>query len=643
VASSLVFCFMTTFILTYSYLFFILLAVFFLPGSALLVISRTWSYWFGLQRYLVAVGLSLAFYPVLFYAVRFLLPQAVLGPAVMGGLLLATAVITLWGIWQHRLFPLQLSSLEWAAVVVLGLTFASRLWFIYRYSFPAWSDSLHHTLLTQLVAENGRLPTTLEPYFPNLLDMYHLGLYAISGTVAMLTPVPAHTALLWTAQFLNALCGIGLYLVLDRYAGRTGAVVGLALAGLFSAHPALWVNWGRFTQLSSQVIMLFAWLFTLESLRLAARGAEQCKRLSLWLVVFSALSTAALFLFHFRVAIFYVLLLLPSLFVVFRQATNRVARRRTLKRLLAIGTAALLLVLPVLWAAANLYFSTRLASRPPLAPEQAQQLAQNYYIFPLSTLPYLAAPVWLLALGALAGLIGLFRRNWLIAVTLVWLILLIVVGNLYLLNIRVLNVTNFGAVLIMFYLPLALLVGAAVEEIRPFIPTTYQSWFTKGLVGLLLLASLPAAYARATTVEAYRHFVTPADMVAMTWIETNVPAEARFAINTYFWLPTFAHGTDAGYWLPYFTGHRIVTSSMLNDGLTREYRRQVLHRSEASEALKTDLGALDELHQLGVTHIYIGARGNFAGAGLQRDFLLLSDRVELLYEYEGAVVLRITP
>lgn len=632
---------MTATILTYGYLLFVLLAVFFLPGSAFMMLSHTWSYWSGLQRYLVAIGLSIAFYPVLFYVVRFLFPQAVLGPGIMAGILLAAALITIWGIWQHKIFTLHFDSLEWAAIAILALTFASRFWFAAVYSFPAWSDSLHHTLLTQLVAENGRLPTTLEPYFPNLLDMYHLGLYAISGTVGMLAPVPPHTALLWTAQMLNALCGVGLYLALDRYAGRTGAVVGLAIAGLFSAHPALWVNWGRFTQLSSQVIMLFAWLFTLESVRQAISGQRESRSQTAWFIFFSALSTAALFLLHFRVAIFYLPLLLLSLLAVCWRAGETAVYWRISKRLAAIGIFSLLLVLPVLTAAAAIYFSTRATISPDVPAQVVEELRQNYYIFPLSTVPYLAAPVWLLALGGLAGLVGLWRRHWLILVTLVWLLLLLIIGNLYLLNIPALNVTNLGAVLIMFYLPLGLLIGGAVAIIWPLLPTTAYPWLTKGLIVLLLLASLPAAHARATTIETYRHFVTPADLTAMAWIETNVPANAVFAINAYFWLPQFAHGTDAGYFLPYLTGHQIVTSSMLSDGLPPEYRQQVRYRSEAAEALKTDLGALAELSQLGVTHIYIGPRGNFADAGLQPDFLLLSDRIELLFEYEGAVVLRI--
>jgi hypothetical protein len=617
-------------------LFVTLVAVFVLPGSAALILSQTWRHWPGLQRFIAAVGLSIAFYPVLYYIMRFLLPQAVLSPAIVGSLLLLSIIITVWGVWRYRAFTLRLSRTEWAAVGILALTFVSRFWFVYNHPYPAWSDSLHHTLLTQLVAENGHLPYSLEPYFPNDLSMYHLGLYAVSGTVMMLAEVPAHNALLWTAQFLNALAGIGVYLVLDRYAGRTGAIVGLALAGLFSAHPALWANWGRFTQLSSQIILLIAWVFTIEGVT----PSRSVGRATAWLVFFSALLTAAVFLFHFRVAVFYLPLLAAVLITTLRDAENRARRLQVLKRLAAVSAASLLIVLPALWAAGAAYLAGRLGSEAALSAEQARQ---NYYYFPLSTIPYLAAPLWLLAVGGLGALLGLARRNRLIISSLVWLVLLVVIGNLYVLNLPILNVTNIGAILIMVYLPLALVIGAAAEELLAVLSWNARLSARRALLLLILFAALPAAYARANSVEQSRHFVMPSDLEAMAWIEGNVPDDATFAINTYFWLPNFAHGTDAGYWIPYFTGRHIVTSSMLTDGLTTDYRRLVLSQSQASEKLATDLTALNDLVDLDVDYVYIGARGDFSGPGLNRDFLLQSEQVDLLYQSGASAVLRIHP
>jgi hypothetical protein len=620
-------------------------ALFFLPGSAWLVVSQTWLHWPGLQRYFVAIGLSIVTYPVLFYMARFLLPGIELGPWTLAALLLLALIVTGWGIWKRQAFSLRLTTLEWAAVVILGLTFISRFWIVYTHPYPAWSDSLHHTLLTQLTAENGRLPDTLEPYFPNLLAMYHLGLYALSGSVAMLAQVPAHTALLWTAQFLNSLCGIGIYLALDRYAGRVGAVVGLAIAGLFSAHPALWVNWGRFTQISSQVIFLFAWVFTLESVgppRPLTTQKEQSSRPSPWILFFAVLSTAAVFFFHFRVAIFYFLLLFVTLIIIFWQRRTRWQQFAFIKRLTAVGGASLVIVLPVLWEAAQLYLARRTGNRPPLPPEEAQQLRQNYHLFPLSTIPYLAAPVWLLTIGGVAAAAGLIRRNLLVIISIIWMVLLAILGNAYLLDIPILNITNLGAILIMFYLPLSLIIGAVAEMGLSLLPPAPQKWARHLFVLAVLAAALPATAARATTLELFRHFITPQDVEAMAWIQDNIPLEAKFAINTYFWLPQFAHGTDAGYWIPYFTGRQITTSSMLSDGISPTYRQHILDQSRATEALETDLNALDELYDLGVEYIYIGARGDFSGPGLQPDFLVQSAQVELLYENKGVAILHIT-
>lgn len=663
-------------------LILVLAAVCLAPGSALLGLTGGWRHWPGLQRPIVAVGLSLAFYPVLFYGVRFLSPTASLEPITLGILLLLAGAGVAGAWWIERAAgegeqngprghedsnrgPAW-DELTLAAVAIIALTLASRLWFAHAHPFPAWSDSLHHTLLTELTAERGRLPATLQPYFPNNLDMYHLGLYALSGTVQMLAGAPAHAALLWTAQFLNGLCGIGVFLALDRYVGRTAAVTGLVVAGLFSAHPALWANWGRFTQLSGQVLLPIAWVLAMEAMAPDGWQASERRGGRWWTAVFAGMASAAVFLFHFRVAIFFALLLAATVAVrLWRAVTNGLGARPStppatkaksvnaasslviergfsIRWGVVVAMVAAVVALPALWGAADMYLGQRLAPQETTAVQQAVVVA-SYYNFPLSTLPYLAAPIWLLAAGAAGGLIGLIRRNHLAAVTLVWVGLLWPLGNTYRLGIPVLNVTNMGAILIMFYLPLALLIGVGVEEGLRLLKRSQRGRAQLILLALLLAAAVPAAYARGTTVEAYRHFMTGADRVAMDWIEENTPEDAVFAINVYFWLPSFPHGTDAGYWIPYWTGRDIVTSAMLSDGLSAEYKEHVLERSRAAEALESDLAALEKLYTLGVEYIYVGVRGDFSGPGLRSEFLRQSERVEILYEKDGAAVLRIHP
>lgn len=623
----------------------ILSAVVFLPGSALLVLSGRWRRWPGLQRLFVAIGLSISFYPVLFYTMRAVLPGVQLDRWVLMGILFVALLITIWGSWKERLFFFRPDKLEWAALIILGLTLASRLWFAYSYPFPAWSDSLHHTILTQLTADSGILPRTMEPYFPNVLDMYHLGLYALSGTVQSISQMPAHTALLWTAQFINGLCGVGIYLALDRYAGRRGAVAGLAIAGLFSLHPALWANWGRFTQLASVVLLPFAWVFFLEMVSPFKRREEDSwrSRQQIWLAVFAAVTGAAVFLFHFRVGIFYLLLLAVTAFFTLLKNRSREERLLTLRSLLLTGLGILIIILPTLWDAASSFLVARLAPVEPLDPAELQRVLENYYRFPLSSWPYLAAPNWLLIISGLAALVGLLTRNTLIYIQLAWTLLLILVGNLYLLNISVLSFTNLGAILIMLYIPISIIIGAGLEEGLQRLPGKYLGPARAVLITFILIVSLPAAYARATRVEPHRQFVSDQDIVAMQWIDENIPPDATFAINTYAWLPRFAHGTDAGYWIPYFTQRQIVTSTMLGDGLPADYLERVQDRSVAAEALESELSSLATLYNLGVEYIYIGANGDFSGPGLRLDYVTQSDAVEILYNEGGTAILQISP
>jgi hypothetical protein len=263
-------------------LFLALSAMFFLPGAALLSLGGAWRQWPGLQRYILAAGLSMAFFPLLYYSVRFWIPPARLGARTLAAILLISLAIVVWRLWRDGWGLARIRGLEWAAVGVFALTLASRLWFAYAHPFPAWSDSLHHVMLTQLTMDLGRLPVSMEPYYPVVITMYHLGLYALSAPAALLANAPAEQALLWTAQFLNAASVLGVYLALDRYSGRVGAIVGAAIVGLFSVHPAFYANWGRFTQVAGQAILLIAWVAVIEAVRawgstsprIGGRGAD---------------------------------------------------------------------------------------------------------------------------------------------------------------------------------------------------------------------------------------------------------------------------------------------------------------------------------------------------------------------------------
>jgi hypothetical protein len=520
------------------------------------------------------------------------------------------------------------------------MTLFTRFWIIRDHPYPSWSDSLHHSLLTQLTAVQGQLPANMEPCFPIPLGQYHLGLYSLSATVQWLAQVPAHTALLWTAQMLNGLCGLGVYLMLDRKVGRVGAVVGAAVVGLLSHQPAWYVNWGRFTQISGQTILLIAWLVTWEAIALWKRPWQEYKAKILWNTAMAAVLTGAVFLLHFRVAIFYVPLLAISAAWELWKAHRERHMGPVILGITTIGIAASIVVTPALWEAMRIYVPTTL-NRVPTATSEVSQTIQRYYEFPWRTVPLLAARPWLIVLASISAVIGLLKRNKLVIVCLVWVLTLYLVGNAYLLGLPLLNVTNMGAILIMLYLPIGLVIGAAAEEALTLCGPRWRKRAIRLVVALVLVAGFVASHIRVTEIEPYRHFVTPEDIAAMDWIRENIPPDARFAVNTYFWLPRAPHGTDAGYWIPYFTGRQTTAGVMLLNLGTKDYRNDIVRMSQAAEQLEVDNTVLAELQALGVDYVYVGRKGDFSGPGLNVTQLAQAQNVSVLYQNGKVSILQI--
>ena len=237
------------------------------PGWAILAGTGLWRRFEALERWILAVGLGIAFYPVLYYLTRTLLPSLRMGQNKLIVLLIALFVFTAWFLRKDWREQFKLGKFAGAFLFILAATLLTRYWLAHNYPYPAWTDSLHHILLTDLVGTTGKLPFNLQPYAPTSLDQYHLGLYALTGSLQVLAEIPAHQALLWMTQTINGFCGLGVFLFLSRRVSPLAGLAGMAVVGLFSFQPALYFNWGRFTQGSSQSLLLITALTTWEAIR----------------------------------------------------------------------------------------------------------------------------------------------------------------------------------------------------------------------------------------------------------------------------------------------------------------------------------------------------------------------------------------
>jgi hypothetical protein len=450
-----------------------------IPGWAFLAVSGLWRRYKVLQRWFLSIGISVAFYPILFYTARTLLPNFRIGDTKLILMLILMAGVIFWFMrnsWQEQF---QIGELGGLVLAVLGATLFTRLILAHQYPYPAWTDSLHHTLITNLVAINGKLPYNLFPYSQTSLDQYHLGMYALTGSLQLLADIPAHTALLWMTQALNGLCVIGVFLFLDRKVSRLAGLVGMVVVGLLNFQPAWYFNWGRFTQVTSQAILLAAALITWETLESWAIEWSEKKKDVLYLTLTSSILIAGVFLTHFKVAGYTLPLL--SIIAIKTFVENIKNKKKVLRTFIGISliiAISLILILPALIPAFNVYYQKRTAE--PISSENLENKSQDanpyYTTYSFKSLWNLATEEWL-ALVALGGIIlGIWAKKLrsLTLVILIWIIFLFVEGYAYLLNIPLLAFTNMTGMMIMLYLPISLLAGIFVKTILDFFDSEAQ-------------------------------------------------------------------------------------------------------------------------------------------------------------------------
>jgi hypothetical protein len=360
-----------------------------------------------------------------------------------------------------------------------------------------------------------------------------------------------------------------------------------------------------------------------------------------WSAGVAALLTAATLSLHFRVAGYYLPLLALTVAWGLWQAHRSGQLRSAGLGVLIVGVATLLLISPALWDALGAYlqFNDRNQHLTVLDDEQRRA----YFEYPWSWVTDYGARPWLWMTTLAAGCFGIWRRNPVVAAGLVWLGALWLEGNAYVLGIPWLAFTNMSAVLISVYLPIGLIVGAAAEETPRAFSAALRPYITSGIVVVLLLGGLVAGRARALErIEQY-YFVTAADVAAMNWIRENTPMDARFAINTHFFNSRFAHGTDAGYWIPYFTQRSTTAKTMLFPLGDAALTEELLEMSRAAKRLETDNSAMADLRRLGVAYVYIGENGNFLSPtlGLNVEKLRQSSDANIVYQRDGVTIFRV--
>jgi hypothetical protein len=564
--------------------------LFILPGWGLL--SLLFPGWRNLswpEKLALAGGVSLCVYPILFlwtHVVRMQLGavMAWIPPLMGAGILLWRARAWKFTRTEHpvgirftgpavRAWPRpSLHDLAWhhlAFAAVLGMVILTRFWTVRTLDIPLLGDSYQHSMITQLLVDNGGLFTSWQPYADLNTFTYHFGFHTAAAAYAWISGETTPQAVLWTGQILNILAVMSLYPLAVKL-GRSpwAGVAAVLVAGLLAPMPMAYTNWGRYTQLAGQAVLPAAvylvWVL-LESKTVSPRAYALA-----WILL------GGIALIHYRILIFS-LLFLPAFFAVYvrQQGAGEIIRKITL---IGLGAAAIFTpwFLRQFGGTILEIFASNISTPANQLPEATQQYNA---IGDLSV--YLPLLAWVGT--ALAAAWGLWRREMPALLVTIWWGLIVLATNPHWIGLPGAgSISNF-AVAIAAYIPAGLLIGAATgwaiqkinhssEGLSRTQAGLYPNRFIESglFVGVCVLAVWGARQEIRYIHISQHSLVTHADLRAASWIQENVPAEARFLVNSFFaYSGSAVVGSDAGWWLP-LLAHRQTTLPPLSYGLEPE-------------------------------------------------------------------------
>jgi hypothetical protein len=625
--------------------------LFILPGWG--IISLLWSGW-GKMKWPEKVGLSaslsLALYPILFlwtdiiglhmgalYA--WFPPLAGLGIIVW----LNRNKINIRKLLQVEIF--QFSLPDGIFIGLLVLIIFTRFWAIRSLGVPLWGDSYQHTMMAQLLVDNGGLFSSWFPYAELQTFTYHFGFHTAVAAFHWISGFELPQSTLWAGQIINILAIVALYPLASRVGkNRWGGVGAVLVAGLLSPMPMYYTNWGRYTQLAGQVILpgVIYLIWT----------ALESKKRDWSLTALVWIGLAGLALTHYLVTIF------AGLFIIaiFVLRDKREKLSASIVNISLLFSGALILFLP--W-----FIHIFLGKLPNIL---------NYYV----TAPTKAATTFLQQFNAIGDIsIYLPLTLWLImGICVAWGVWrheksVLLIGLWWFLNLLATNpqwlglpgegvITNF-TLFIAVYIPAGVLVGAGIGWLQSYFEGEFflknnsaKKWFYFVLIVILFTGSgiwgigqrLGDMNIKSSAL------VTRPDINASEWIQKNTPQNAVFLVNSFFaYGDSLIVGSDGGWWLP-LLAKRQTTLPPLTYGSEQGSRPDYIAwinmlTSEIQVKGITNPDTLSLLHERGVRYVYIGqrqGRTNYYGLYvIKPDDLLSSPTFQLLYHQDGVWIFEV--
>jgi hypothetical protein len=511
-----------------------------------------------------------------------------------------------------------------------------------------YGDSYHHTVIAQLISDHGGLFRSWEPYEPFTSFTYHFGFHSLVAALNWLSNVPVTRGVLIVGQVQNALAVPLVYLLTVWLTGQRRAGLWAALlVAVVSSMPAYYLNWGRYTQLAGQTVLVavcITWMELLDQSCSEPRGYTRVR-----LLVLTTTANAGLALTHYRVAIFALcFVLVYGGYLLVARLRTPVAFWQLVRSAVTAGLLSLLLTVP--WLVRVYEGSLPAISGAALSSDLSNTLNNTISAehLMLSVKPYLVA----LALLGVALLLA--RQGWRSLILPSWAGCTWLAANPQLLGLSGSGMVSSFAVLIASYLVLAPLAGSALA----LSAEKLASWFAYhssrlrrlnvqyGQLFLALALAIWGMHWQSRIADPHFQLFTPADAAAMEWIRRSTSHDARFYVNSFTaYGDTVYAGSDGGWWLPFLSGRASNLPNILygiETGSLPGLHQRVFRENEAIQAYPIGSPqAANALRSAGYAYLYNGPSANPPDEYITVAQLVDSPYFEEVYNRDGVTIWRI--
>ncbi len=528
------------------FLLVVVVALYLLPGLALLQIL-----WRGVaisraERLALACGISVALPPLLLEIAHLVgLPWTrwtTLGYVVVAAIAVAPRFNSTWR--NSTRLPVGPS---WSTIMLaslIGIALLVRLYIVRGLPVGMWGDSYHHTMIAQLLVDNRGLFSSWKPYAPLVTFTYHYGFHANVALFHWLSGISVSQSVLYVGQIIGtATLPLAYVLTTRLLRSHAAGLWAVALTGFINTQPAYYVNWGRYTQLTGQVLLPVVVLCWVEAI--------ECSRRNWRRIVVAGIVTACLVLTHYLVTIFAALFLSAYLLAYIVRHRNQHALQQVAGTALLIGALALVLTTPWLLNLLTGYL-THIAAGV-VSKNSGAKAAATSDTLPALTPLFLTSMI--LALAFVGLLLACVRRTWNVMLLAVWSGLLILASRPNLVGLPGKGIITDFTAYIALYLTVIPIAAYALSYGQQLLGA-WRPRVSNAVATVLLMTSTAwGVHWQQDVLNPANELFTPADADAMTWVRKSTPADAHFLVNMFpAYDNTVVVGSDGGWWLPLLTG-----------------------------------------------------------------------------------------